>query len=184
MGGRKLARIALSAALGTVSLVAVQPAEATSAWASRTTTVRGTFRVGSVVRTLVAETRIRPVASAPTPPNVDPYGFSANVENVTTVRICNQNGCGNFLQNGICSSTLATLDDEATGQGTIHIVSTKQGCEVDVTASVGNASLPRASADRLESTATAVFADGALIEGSTAEGTDGTVIRSISWFAR
>jgi hypothetical protein len=175
MDGRKPARLLVAAALA-ASLGSVAPSQAASAGVSRTTTLTGSFTVGENIRVMKAEVRNRSFVSVPT--NGDPYGISGNPNEVTfTITICNQNGCG-LEQNRLCQTTGALAVVTDTGSE-VTVSSTKVGCKVEVVASVASASLPRVNGNRLESTATATFNDGALIQGSSAEGTDGLVVRTV-----
>ena len=173
---RRSAKLALAALL--VSAGSIVPGQAQTAYASRTTTVTGSFTVGSTVLTLRAETRIRPVASFnPTAPT----GIGFNPENVTTVMVCSAASCA--LNTRLCWTSNATVDDEVTGQGSLHIQSADPTCTVDVTATVSSPRTPVLGVNKVESTSSAVFEAGAIIQGSTGVGTDGKVVRTVSWFA-
>jgi hypothetical protein len=155
----------------------IVPSRAQTVYASRTTVVTGSFTVGASVLTLRAETRLRPIVSvAPT----EPTGIGSNLENTTSVMVCNQQGCAQPA-NRLCYGTDAVVDDEATGQGAIHITSTL--CNVDVSATVSSPRTPQVAIGRIESTSSAVFEEGSTIQGSTGVGTDGKVVRTINWFA-
>lgn len=176
MFSRRSVKLAVVAAALTCTAT-LAPSQAQTVYASRTTTVTGSFTVGSTVLTLKAETRVRPVTSvAPT----DPTGIGFNVENATTVMVCNALGCGQPA-NRLCVGSDGILDDEATGQGKIHITSAT--CSVDVSGTVSSPRTPQIAAGRIESTSSAVFEAGATIQGSTGVGTDGKVVRTINWFA-
>lgn len=173
------ARLALCLGALTATLV-TGAVQAQTAFVARTTTITGTFQSGSEVLTIRAETRLRAVASA-TPAN--PLGAGINpAETTTTLFVCNQLGCGS-PSNRICVAPGATVDEELTGQGKIHILSRVSNCAVDISATLDNPRPPQASASSIESTSAAVFDAGSTIRGSTVQGTDGKVVRAVSWFA-
>lgn len=182
MARRLSTKLALTAAI--VACVApTTPSSAQTAYASRTTTITGTFRIGTEVVTLKAETRLRAITSA-TASTTAPPTFSINpAEMTTSVMLCNQAGCAQ-PSNRICVASPAQIDEEPTGQGKLHIVSTAAGCTVDVMATVSEPRAPQLVGNRLESASSAVFEAGATIQGSTpTSATDGKVLRTVSWFA-
>lgn len=172
------AKFALAAAALTCAAT-IMPSHAQTAYASRTTTITGSFTVGSTVLTLRAETRLRAVASmAPS----DPLGIGLNpAESTTTAMVCSSASC--VPSTRLCFTSQAIVDDEVTGQGSLRITSADPTCSLDVSATVSSPRTPQFSSNRIESVSSAVFEKGALIHGSTADGTDGKVVRTISWFA-
>lgn len=169
-----LALAALS--IGAGSIV---PSQAQTAYASRTTTITGSFTVGSTTLYLKAETRLRAVASM-TPP--DPFSLGVNpAEDSTTLMVCSAATC--LPTTRLCFTRNVTVEDEATGQGALHILSSDATCTVDVTATVSSPKTPVLGVGKIESTSSAVFETGSIIQGSTAVGTDGRVVRAINWGA-
>jgi hypothetical protein len=175
------ARFVAAALLALTCAGTAVPSQAQTVFAARTTTVTGSFRVnGNTVLTVKAETRLRAVgswsASNPLAPSLNP------AETVTTILVCNQAGC-NLPSNRLCLANPAQIDEEATGQGAIRIVSSDPNCRVDITATLANPKAPQVFADRIESVSAATFNSDAIVMGSTGTGTDGRVVRSTSWYA-
>ena len=161
------------------------PAEAASAWVSPSrTTLTGSFVLGegstAKIRTISVTSRVRHVVSVPN--NLDLYGVTAHPNETTlTAFVCNQNGC-DLPANRLCvaegAAVVVTQENDR-----VNVVSTKVGCRMDVTARIPQQSPPRLYSDKVEWVMPAVFADGAKIQGSDAVGSDGRVVRSVSWFA-
>lgn len=165
------------ALVGVTTLASLTPGTAQTAYAARTTTITGSFKVAGTKYIVRAETRLRSVAAvnqaAPTKPSLNP------AESSTTITVCNAQGCAK-PQNWICIPRPATIDETNNG-ATIRISSTDADCSVDILASTDQPRSPEVFADRIESVAAAVF-EAPKLFGSAAEGTDGKVVRTVSWY--
>lgn len=167
-----------AALLGLGLLASVSPSSAQTASVSRSTSITGSFKVGSERFTLRAETRFRSLATgsatAPTKPTLVPN------EAITTIMLCKAAGCG-LPVNRLCIARTPQVNETNDG-GTIRIASSDPECTVEVVASVDEPRMPDVFFDRVESVAGAEFEPGSKIFGSAATGTDGRVVRTVTWY--
>lgn len=177
MRKRSTSLLLAGALLGTIGITS--PSQALSGWvAPRTTTITGTFQVGTKVRTIKAVSRTRTVVSIPG--NLDFYSIGLNPTEVTlTLDICEQGGC-DVPANRICTAPVTVTEET---ESVIQLVSTKASCKLEVMLDVQTAGLPRFYADKVETIAAAVFRPGAKVLGTAASGSDGRVVRNSSWGA-